>query len=110
MIFVGFFTFLQQTEPAPRGNLLTALFPFILIFVIFYLLIIMPSRKKQKRHQEMVGQLKSGDKIITSGGVYGTVMGVQKDRIELKVASNVKIEIAKNAVGTILTRPKPTKT
>jgi preprotein translocase subunit YajC len=110
MIFIGFLTLLQQTEPAPRGNLLTALFPFILIFVIFYLLIIMPSRKKQKRHQEMVGQLKSGDKIVTSGGIYGTVMGVQKDRIELKVASNVKIEIAKNAVGTILTPPKPTKT
>lgn len=110
MIFVGFLAFLQQTEPSPRGNILTALFPFILIFVIFYLLIIMPSRKRQKKHQEMVQQLKPGDKIVTSGGIYGTVMGLQKDKIELKVASNVKIEIAKNAVGTILTPPKPIKT
>jgi preprotein translocase subunit YajC len=107
MIFIGFLASLQQTEPAPRGNILTALFPFILIFVIFYLLIIMPSRKRQRRHQEMVQQLKPGDKIVTSGGIHGTVMGVQKDKIELKIASNVKIEIAKNAVGTILTTPKP---
>lgn len=104
MIFGIFFTFLQQTPPGPRGgSLLTALFPFILVFVIFYLLIIMPSRKKQKKHQEMVEQLKPGDKVITSAGIYGTVMGVQKDRIELKVASNVKIEITKNSVAAILT-------
>lgn len=93
----------QSKPPAPGGgNLLTALFPFILVFVIFYVLIIMPSRKKQKKHQEMVEQLKAGDKIVTSGGIYGTVMGVQKDRIELRISSNVKVDITKNAVAAIL--------
>jgi preprotein translocase subunit YajC len=82
--------------------MLTALIPFILVFVIFYLLIIMPQRKKQKRHMEMVNNLKSGDRIITTGGIHGTIMGVQKDRIELKIAANVKIEITKSAVGVIL--------
>jgi len=109
MIFAGLFTVLQQAEPAAqRGpSLLGAMIPFILVFLIFYLLIIRPSRTKQKKHQEMVEQLKPGNKVITSGGIYGTVMGVQKDRIELRIASNVKIDISKNAVAAILTPPKP---
>ncbi|MFB0566223.1 MAG: preprotein translocase subunit YajC [Candidatus Aminicenantaceae bacterium] len=108
MLLGGFFSLLQQTAPAPRGggSFITALIPFILVFVIFYLLIIRPSRTRQKKHQAMVEELKPGDKVVTSGGIYGTVMGVQKDRIELKVSSNVKIEIAKNAVATILTPQK----
>ena len=111
MILAGFFTFLQQAQPASRGggSFITALIPFILVFLIFYLLIIMPSRKKQKRHQQMVEQLRPGDKIVTSGGIYGTVMGVQKDRIELKIASNVKVDITKNAVAAILSQKKTQK-
>ncbi|MFQ6070896.1 MAG: preprotein translocase subunit YajC [Candidatus Aminicenantales bacterium] len=108
MIYASFLASLQAGQPAARGGSpLQALIPFILIFVIFYLLFIMPQRKKQKKHQEMVGQLKPGDKIVTTGGIYGTIMGVKKDRFELKVSSNVKIEITKNAVAAILT-PKTT--
>jgi len=108
MILAGFFTSLHQAQPTPRsgGNFITALIPFILVFVIFYMLIIMPSRKKQKRHQQMVEQLKPGDKVVTSGGIYGTVMGVQKDKIELKISSNVKVDITKTAVSAILTTKK----
>jgi len=79
-----------------------SLIPFILVFVIFYLLIVMPQKNRQKKHQNMVEQLKPGDQIITSGGVYGTIMGVQPDRIELKVAANVKIDITKSSVAVIL--------
>ena len=92
----------QGARPAPQGSMLTALVPFILVFVIFYLLIIMPQRKKQKKHGEMVENLKAGDRIITTAGIYGTIMGVQKDRLEVKIAANVKIEITKSAVGVIL--------
>ena len=111
MFLTSMFASLQAGQPASPsgGSFLTALLPFILVFVIFYLLIIMPSRKKQKRHQLMVEQLKSGDKIITTGGIYGTVMGVQPDRIEIKVSANVKIEITKSAVGAIINQPQPTK-
>ncbi len=111
MLFTGFLSFLQQAQPAQRGggSFVSVLIPFALVFVIFYLLIIMPSRKKQKKHQQMVEQLKPGDKIITSGGIYGTVMGVQKDRIELKIASNVKVDITKSAVAAILSVKKAEK-
>jgi preprotein translocase subunit YajC len=91
------------------GSFITALFPFILVFVIFYLLIIMPSRRKQKRHQEMVGQLKSGDKVITTGGIHGTVMGVQADKIEIKISANVKVDITKNAVAVIVGKKTESK-
>ena len=105
MIFSTLFAFFKQAQPGarPQGSLLTAMIPFILVFVIFYLLLIRPQRMKQKKHQEMVEQLKPGDKVITAGGIHGTVMGVQKDRIELKIGANVKIDIAKNSIAVILT-------
>jgi preprotein translocase subunit YajC len=86
----------------PKGNMLTSLLPFVLVFVIFYLLIILPQRKKQKKHYDRVANLRAGDRIITTGGIFGTVMGVQPDRIELKVSANVKIDITKSAVGAVL--------
>ncbi|HCS47105.1 MAG TPA: preprotein translocase subunit YajC [Candidatus Aminicenantes bacterium] len=110
MIMAGFLMSLQAAQPArPQGGvgMFTALLPFLLVFVIFYLLIVMPQRKRQKKHQSMVEQLKPGDRIITSGGIYGTVMGVQPDRIELKVAANVKIDITKSSVAVILGQGQP---
>ncbi len=86
---------------AARPNMLGALLPFVLVFVIFYLLIIMPQRKKQKKHLELVDNLKSGDRVITTAGIFGTVVAVQKDLIELKIASNTNIKITKSAVGVI---------
>jgi len=94
---------LQGTQAQPgRPSMLTALLPFVLVFAIFYILIIMPQRRKQKKHQELVENLKPGDRVVTTAGIFGTVMGVQKDRIELKIAANVKIDITKSAVGVIL--------
>ncbi len=108
MIFSALFAAAQAQSPAgqvaPQGNMLTALIPFVLVFGIFYLLIILPQRKKQKKHMEAIEALKAGDKIITTGGMFGTVMSVLKDRIELKVAANVKIEVTKGAVGVILSQ------
>ena len=100
---------LQQSPTPQGGSFITALVPFILVFVIFYLLIIMPSRRKQKRHQEMVEQLKPGDKVITSGGIHGTVMAVQADKIELKISANVKVDITKNAITVILEKKTKAK-
>ena len=108
MLLAGFLSISQQAQPAarPGGSPFSMLIMMGLVFVIFYVLIIMPQRKKQKKHQQMVEELKPGDKIITSGGIHGTVMGVQKDKIELKISANVKIDITKSAVGAILSQKK----
>ena len=103
MSLLTMFSVSEQQAAAPaQGNSLLTLLPLILVFVIFYLLIILPQRKKQKQHQKMVDNLRPGDRIITSGGIFGTVMDVHPDRIELKIASNVKIDILKSAVGIVL--------
>jgi len=103
MIFGAFTAMALQAGAAQpqRPNMLGALLPFVLVFVIFYLLIIMPQRKKQKKHLETVENLKPGDRIITTAGIFGTIMGVQKDLIELKISSSTNIKITKSAVGVI---------
>lgn len=96
----------QPPSPARGAGLLTALLPFILVLVIFWLIIVLPQQRRQKKHMQMVESLKPGDRIITTGGIFGTVMGVYPDRIELKIAANVKIDITKSAVAVILEKQK----
>jgi len=73
--------------------------PFLVIFAIFYFLLIMPMRKRQKKHQELLSKLSKGDRVVTSGGLFGTVVEVQGDRVILRVAENVKLEVALSAVA-----------
>ena len=71
------------------------------IFGIFYLLVFAPMRRKQKKHQEMVSALKNGDKVITNGGIHGTVVGVSDHVIQVRIASDVKIDLARNAIAAL---------
>jgi preprotein translocase subunit YajC len=73
--------------------------PILLVFAIFYFLLIAPMRKRQKALQTLVDNLKKGDRVITNGGLYGTVAGVEEKAVILKVADNVKVKIAKSAVA-----------
>ncbi len=74
----------------------------VMIFGVFYLIVVRPMRKKQVQVETMLGQLKNGDKVLTSGGIYGTVVGVSDDQIQLRVAENVKIHVAKSAVTQLV--------
>lgn len=97
------FLFAQTTGTGgQQPSMLTALFPFIIIFVIFYFLIIMPARKKQKQHQNLITSLQGGERVITSGGVYGTVTRVMEDRIEIKVDKNTTIQVTKQSISAVL--------
>ena len=80
-------------------NPLVQFLPFILIFGIFYLLLIMPMRRRQKKHQELLGKLTKGDRVITNGGIFGTVVEVEGDVLTLRIADNVKIQVARSAVA-----------
>ena len=91
---------LLQTNPK-SGNALIAFLPFILIFVVIYFLMIRPQSKKQKEVQKMITSLQKGDKVLTIGGIYGTIAGVRESDgvIILKIAENLKVEITKSAVA-----------
>jgi len=91
--------FLQQQAPAPSG--IASFLPLILILGIFYVIVFLPARRRQKKLQEMIDNLKAGDKVITSGGIYGTIVGFKDDRIQLRIADNVKIELSRNAVTAL---------
>ena len=71
---------------------------FLAIGLIFYFIVFLPNKKRQKALQDMLNNLKNGDKVITSGGIFGVVAGIKDDRIQLKVADQVKIEISKSAI------------
>lgn len=90
---------LAQAPGQPGG---IALFlPLILIMVIFYFLMILPAQRKQKKMNEMLQALKTGDKVITNGGIYGTIVGLEPDAVQLRVAEQVKIKIARSAIAGV---------
>jgi len=92
--------FLQQQAQTPSGGIISFL-PLVFILGIFYLIVFLPARRRQKKLQEMIDNLKSGDKVVTSGGIYGTIVGFKDDRIQLRIAENVKIELSRNAVTAL---------
>jgi preprotein translocase subunit YajC len=73
--------------------------PFAAIAVIFYFLMVAPTRKQQKRHQAMLSDLKPGDRVITQGGIHGTVAGVTESVVQLKIADQVKVEVEKRSIA-----------
>jgi len=89
---------LQQAQQ-PGG--LVSFLPLLFILAIFYLIVFLPARRRQKKLQEMITNLKAGDKIVTTGGLYGTVVGFKGDRIQVRVADNVKVELSRNAVTAL---------
>lgn len=91
--------FLQQQAQAPSG--IISFLPLIFILGIFYLIVFLPARRRQKKLQEMIDNLKAGDKVVTTGGIYGTIAGFKDDRIQLRIAENVKIEVSRNSVAAL---------
>ena len=76
--------------------------PIIAIGLIFYFLVIAPANKQRKKTQEMLNSLKKGDRVITSGGIYGTIQGVEAEVVYLKIAENVKVKVARSAISGVV--------
>ena len=106
----GSLAFLQGGGSATGG--LVGLLPFILIFVIFYFLLIRPQQKKQRKAQQdretMLKALKAGDKIVTTGGIYGTIVAVREkdDTVQLRIAQSVSVEAERSAIARLQTSEK----
>jgi preprotein translocase subunit YajC len=92
---------------APGGNPMVStglmLLQFLPIFLIIYLLIIRPQQKRQKDLEKMLKAMKQGDKVLTSGGIYGTIVRIEDARTIVKVADDVKLEMAKSAIVQVIT-------
>jgi preprotein translocase subunit YajC len=94
-------------DQASPVSSLGGMFPLIIIFVIFYFFLIRPQQKRSKENQKMLNALKKDDQILSSGGIYGTVTAVKGEIIEVKIAENVKVQMAKSAVSTVITPSQP---
>lgn len=86
---------------SPGQSPIAGLIPVVAMVLIFYFLLIAPVRKRQKKHDEMIVNLKNGTRIITNGGIIGTVVGIQDDTLRVKIADQVKIEITKQSVASL---------
>ncbi len=100
----------QAAAPGGAQSILMNLMPIFLIMVLGYFLFIMPAKKREKKHQELVNSLKRGDRIITSGGIFGSVSKVISDQeMEIEIADNVKIRILKTMISHVVAKTEPSK-
>jgi len=95
--------------PAPgAGGGLGMLLPVLLFIPLLYLLMIRPQQKKQKQWQQMLGGIKSGDRVTTAGGIRGVILSIKDDSIIIRVApDNLKLEVTKNAIASVTTQDEP---
>jgi preprotein translocase subunit YajC len=98
---------LLMAQPAGGGaqtNPIIGFLPVVFLIVIFYFLLIRPQQKRAKQHRAMIDTLKSGDSVVTVGGLHGTVAAVDQDTVVLRVADNVKLTFNKSAIAGLVTQ------
>ena len=91
------------------GSAFSAFIPIILIFVVFYFLLIRPQQKRMKDHQAMLNAVRRGDKVVTNGGIVGTVIKVLTEERELQVeiAENVRVKVKQDMISTVVSKTEP---
>jgi preprotein translocase subunit YajC len=81
--------------------------PIVLIIGFLYLLLIRPQRQNQRRHQDLLANLKPGDEIITAGGIYGDIVAVEEEKVHVLIAEDVEIEVARRSIATVIPPQEP---
>jgi len=87
--------------PQQQGNFLLLMIPYALIFVVFYFLMIRPSRQRQKEHARLLDALKPGDKVVCAGGIHATVVGVTDATVQVRIADQVRVDVEKASITTV---------
>lgn len=94
---------LAQSPATPSGSFLPSLLPILLIFAIFYFLLFMPMQRQKKQQKKMLEELKNGDTVLTNGGIIGSIVKIEDDRLVVRIKpDNVKLEIARSAVASLV--------
>lgn len=97
-VFDSGFLLALSASSGQAGNPLVQLIPFALVLAIFYFIILLPMKRRQKKVQEFLSALKVGDRVITSGGIYGSIVKINDQTLQLQVAQNVRLEVARSAI------------
>ena len=91
---------------AGSGSILGSLALPLILMGIFYVMLILPAQRRQKKTNQMLAALKSGDKVLTSGGIYGTIVGLEGEAVQLRIAEQVKVKVARSAITGVQTEGK----
>lgn len=98
----------QGAGGAPGGLDLMSMAPLVLIFVVFYFLLIRPQQKKMKEHKTMLGTLRRGDRVVTGGGIIGTVTKVPEgDEVVVEIADGIKVRVVRSTITSVLSKTEP---
>jgi preprotein translocase subunit YajC len=84
------------------GSLISTVIMFGAIFAIFYFMIIRPQQKRAKEREKLLSNIEKGDKIITSGGVHATIVGIEEKTLLIEIAPNVKVKVERSAIGSVI--------
>jgi preprotein translocase subunit YajC len=90
------------TEPNPTGQMLQMVVTFGILGVMFYFLLIRPQQKQRKEQEALIKNVKTGDKVLMNNGIYGIVTNVKDKTLMVKIADNVKVEVLKSAIGSVV--------
>ncbi len=102
--------FAQAGGGGGGGSLFVNLAPLLLIFAVFYFLLIRPQQRKVRFHRDMLGRLRRGDKVLTGGGIFGTVTKVGSDtEVTVQIAEGVKVTVARSTITDVVNKPEPVK-
>ena len=89
---------LAMAAPNQAANTLVQLIPFALVLAIFYFIILLPMKRRQKKVQEFLSALKVGDRVVTSGGIFGSITKLNEQSVQLQIAQNVRVDVSRNAI------------
>lgn len=109
MIGVAYAMGQTGAQTAQQGGAFMQMVPLILMFVIFYFLLIRPQQKKAKEHRQMIDDLKKGDRIITTGGIYGTITSLDETTLTVEIADKIRIKLVRGNVAGLAGKPAAEK-
>lgn len=92
------FVLAMAAPPNQGGSVLVQLIPFALVLAIFYFIILLPMKRRQKKVEEFLKALKVGDRVVTSGGIFGSITKLNEQSVQLQIAQNVRVDVARSAI------------